>query len=852
MVASQCNDGWALWAKRFRQWDGLALIVGGGVVLIGWILDNDVLKRIIPGLVAMNPVTALGFMMAGISLLCFWHSRENGKESNAGRILAGVLVGMGALKIGQYLFGWPIAFDEVLFRTQLEGDPTGIPNQIAPNTAFSFVLGGLALWFLNGSPKRFSAPAQNLGLTLALVSLVPLIGYLYQASYLYSVGSYIPMALHTAVFFLLFAIGVLLAQSDDGVVALFMSDSPGGAVARRLLPVAFTIPVGLGALQICGEKSGVFPGEFGITLMVVASVATFGSLTWRTAALLNRSDSRRREAEECLRRAHDELEARVNERTAELHQSNAALLGQIAELQKAEERIREQAELLDKANDAIMVLDVGGRISFWNKGAELLYGWSQKELLGRNVRELLSKNDNGFPAVLGKVFEDGVWSGEIAHVTKDGRTVTVDSHWTLVRDSNGCPKSVLLIDTDITEKKQYQAQMLRSQRMDSIGTLAGGIAHDLNNALAPVLMSAEMLHYTENEADREKYINIITTSAQRGVQMVKQILSFARRSRGPSAPVPVGNLVSEMAKIVKNTFPKSISIGVNFSSRKLWNVTGDVTELHQVLLNLCVNARDAMPDGGRLTLSVENVRLDKHSAPSTNSPGPYVLVSVADTGTGIPPEVLPRIFEPFFTTKSPEKGTGLGLSTVASIVKHRRGLLDVKTDSGKGTEFRIYLPAVEAPETDKSELIDTPVPEGNGELILVMDDEESVREMTKSALESYGYKVVTALNGLHGIARFEEHKDDIRLVITDSDMPYLDGLSALCSIQQLKPGIPAIIASGTKHEPENFQQLDLSKIFNLGKPFGMKDLLSSVARMLDQPGGATSSARTALVDPKFQ
>jgi CheY-like chemotaxis protein len=316
--------------------------------------------------------------------------------------------------------------------------------------------------------------------------------------------------------------------------------------------------------------------------------------------------------------------------------------------------------------------------------------------------------------------------------------------------------------------------------------------------------------------------------------------------------VPVGNLVSEMAKIVKNTFPKSISISVNCPSRKLWNVTGDVTELHQVLLNLCVNARDAMPEGGRLTLSVENVRLDGRSAPSTNSPGPYVLVSVADTGTGIPPEVLPRIFEPFFTTKAPDKGTGLGLSTVASIVKHRRGLLDVKTESGKGTEFRIYLPAIETPEIDESELDDTPVPEGNGELILVMDDEESVREMTKSALESYGYKVVTALNGLHGIARFEEHKDDIRLVITDSDMPYLDGLSALCSIQQLKPGIPAIIASGTSHDPDNFQQLDMSAIYNLGKPFGMKDLLSSVAKMLEQGDSATSSARKAPAEPTFQ
>ncbi len=302
----------------------------------------------------------------------------------------------------------------------------------------------------------------------------------------------------------------------------------------------------------------------------------------------------------------------MKERTVELRETNETLRVQIAELQKAEERIREQAELLDKAKDAIVVLDIQGRISFWNKGAEILYGWTPSETIGRNIRELLFKDECLSSATFEKVFHAGAWNGEVEHVTKDGKGVTVESRWTLVNDQQGRPRAVLLIDSDVTEKKQFEAQVLRSQRMEGIGALAGGIAHDLNNALAPVLMSAEMLRDNISHDDRQKYLGIITTSAERGVQMVKQILSFARGSRKQSTPVTAVHWVREMAKIIQDTFPKSISICVKNTGRaRISRIQGDITasKLHQVLLNLCVNARDAMPNGGRLTLSVENVRL---------------------------------------------------------------------------------------------------------------------------------------------------------------------------------------------------------------------------------------------------
>jgi two-component system, cell cycle sensor histidine kinase and response regulator CckA len=494
----------------------------------------------------------------------------------------------------------------------------------------------------------------------------------------------------------------------------------------------------------------------------------------------------------------------------------------------AAERIQEQANLLNLTSDAIFVLTMDDRMVFWNKGAEMLFGWNSEQALEQPFGTLLHADDSLLAAARKSLIESGNWLGELQLRGRTGEEITVLSRWNLVRDAGGKPQAILSANTDITEKKRLEAIALRAQRMDSIGALAGGIAHDLNNALAPVLMSAELLQNCKDDETRQRLVDIIFSSAQRATGMVKQILSFARGSGGQSGPVKLNHIIREMGKMTQDTFPKSISFSVRIIGKELWTVEGDPTEFHQILLNLCVNARDAMPQGGRLVLSAQNLKLNQEALPANAAPGPYVMISVSDTGSGIPAEVLPHVFEPFFTTKIGDKGTGLGLSTVAGIVKNHGGFIQIETEPGQGTEFKIFLPANPKADVTEADTQEVALPSGHGELILVIEDEEAMRELTKTTLESYGYRVVTAQDGVQGIDRFKDHKDEIKLLVTDTDMPYLDGMGAIRAIKELKPDLPVIIASGSKRDTEQLRQLDIAQLKNLGKPYSLDQLLIAV------------------------
>lgn len=368
---------------------------------------------------------------------------------------------------------------------------------------------------------------------------------------------------------------------------------------------------------------------------------------------------------------------------------------------QAEEKIRKQAALLDQMDDAISLHDLNKQILFWNKGAELLYGYSAKEAVGRSAHELLLQPGPLDPDMLHQcVIEKGKWRGELQHVTKAGRKLVVDSHWTLLRKENGEPESILMLNLDHTEKKEAQLRELRAQRLQSVGALAGGIAHDLNTAFAPISIGLAFLREEPISPAGVKMMDVMQNSIQHSSNMVKQILSFSRGVGGEEKKVLVQELVAEMAKMIKETFPRSIKVSMNVSD-SLPPVMGNSTQIYQVLLNLCVNARDAMPQGGSLNITAQNIRLNAESLPQDRGliPGAYVLLKVEDTGSGIPSELLEKIFEPFFTTKSPGRGTGLGLSTIMGIIKTHGGFLEVQSKVGQGTTFKVYLPADITEET---------------------------------------------------------------------------------------------------------------------------------------------------------
>jgi len=505
------------------------------------------------------------------------------------------------------------------------------------------------------------------------------------------------------------------------------------------------------------------------------------------------------------------------------------------EHKRAEEKLNEQAALIDQAQDAISVRDLDNNILFWNKGAEELYGWKGDEVVGRNAHNILCRKEYAeqhLEAFRGTLVK-GEWKGELRQISKDGKEIIVESHGTLLRDEKGNPRSILIITRNITERKSLEKQFLRAQRMESIGTLAGGIAHDLNNVLAPIMMAIEILKKRHQEYESQRMLTTLETSAKRGSDIVKQILAFGRGVEGERIVLQPKHIVSEIVKIMTETFPKSIATKTDYS-KNLHTVLGDPTQIHQVLLNVCVNARDAMPYGGVLTLSTENVQLDEYYARSNieAKPGEYVAVTVTDTGTGIAPDVLEKIFDPFFTTKEIGKGTGLGLSTALAIVKSHGGFIHVYSEPTRGSSFKIYLPALLKDQKDLPEPEHHELPSGNGELVLIVDDEASVREIAKVALETNGYRVLTAADGVEAISIYAQDDGQIKVVITDIMMPAMDGAATIRALQMMKATAKIIAMSGlSARENEVMSSIRGAQAFLL-KPYTAEKLLTTLQQVL--------------------
>lgn len=541
----------------------------------------------------------------------------------------------------------------------------------------------------------------------------------------------------------------------------------------------------------------------------------------------------RKQSAEALREANETLELRVRQRTAELETTNTLLKQEI----EWRQRIQEKLELAQHAGKiGTFEWEIQSHKITWTAELEALYGLSPGSFNGRYEDWIATLHPDDRPRT-----EQTLWQA-----VKSGQAVDIEFRivWTnqmirwislksnIFQDETGKSLRMLGIHMDITEKKQLEEQFLRAQRLESLGTLASGIAHDLNNILTPILAIAQLLPLKFdhlNDHTRE-LLRMLEISARRGADLVKQILSFARGVEGKRVCLQINHLLLEVQQIIQQTFPKSITISSDIPA-DLWMISGDATQLHQVLMNLCVNARDAMPTGGSLQITARNLSMDEDQARLylDAQVGAYVVVSVCDTGSGIAPELIDRIFDPFFTTKEIGKGTGLGLSAVLGIVKSHGGFVNVQSQVNQGSQFYIYLPAtlspVASPEADLEMLM------GHQELVLVVDDEAMICDVIQTILETYHYRVLTATSGREAIAHYTDHHHELHSVLLDMMMPGMDGYHTLTALHQIDPQVPVVALSGLPSLEAIAQTESLGFQGFLHKPLHPQDLLQQLASL---------------------
>ncbi len=509
-------------------------------------------------------------------------------------------------------------------------------------------------------------------------------------------------------------------------------------------------------------------------------------------------------------------------------------LTDITARRKGESRMR---RLIESNVQGVVFASASGLISEANDAFLQMVGYSRDDLIAGRIdwSQLTAPESAHLNLRAGEALaEKGICQPfEKEYIRKDGSRVPVLVGIAALQDGSG---DAVCFTLDLTDRKHLEQQFMRAQRMEGLGAIAGGIAHDLNNTLGPVMMAADLLQMRELDQDAHDLLDMIVSSAKRGADMVGQVLLFARGAAGKRVEVQIRHIVKEIETIVNETFLKHVQIKTRIA-RDLWTVVGDATQLQQVLLNLCVNARDAMPTGGTLVVSVENVFLDDHYAslnPEAKA-GPHLILEIEDTGTGMPPEIVEKIFDPFFTTKETGKGTGLGLSTTLSIVKSHGGFIRVYSELGKGTKFVIYLPADSTLSESAPVSSSGALSRGNGEWIMIVDDESVVRHITQQTLQSFGYRVLVAADGAEALASYVQRRDDVKLVITDLMMPVMDGPALIQVLRKLNPGLDIIAVSGLSTNEHAMRLANLGIKHFLSKPYTADTLLHTVQKILARP-----------------
>lgn len=498
-----------------------------------------------------------------------------------------------------------------------------------------------------------------------------------------------------------------------------------------------------------------------------------------------------------------------------------------------EERLLWKSKLLELVEGAVIVRSLDDRIIFWNSGAEKIYEKTAMEVLGRTFIEATGYEPVGYGAAFELLRTHGGWKGELAENSASVPATHIEHRWKHCPGGNGRPGVYLTLCLDLTSQKMLEMETLRAKRLESIGALACGVAHDLNNVLTPIVMAAPMLREDLPGDAREMIIGTIEESANRGAEMVRQVLTFARGLEGERVLIQVGHLIKEVKREIKEAAPKELKILAEVSTRELWPVTGDASQLLDVLRKVTANARESMAAGGRIEITTSHIEVDEQFASMVDAarPGSYVAIRITDTGCGIPHSLLDRIFDPFFTTREQGKGAGLGLSSALGIIRSHGGFITVISQEQKGSTFTVYLPRAEAasPSTPASPT----VPQGHGELILIVDDESSIRRVSARLLEESGFRVIAAGDGTEALAKFSRAHGSVKVVVTDLKMPLMDGMVLTRTLKQMDPEIRVIVSTGDGDErrEEELRAAGVGRL--LRKPYTKETLVCTVRETLD-------------------
>jgi len=503
---------------------------------------------------------------------------------------------------------------------------------------------------------------------------------------------------------------------------------------------------------------------------------------------------------------------------------------------RAESRSNEQAKLLDKAREAICAIDAEGCITFWNAGAERHYGWRAGAVMGRELcRILYSRDPAPFEAARAHVLLHGEWHGELNPQTAGGDIPVMDSFWTLVTDDLGVVRAILIVDADITEKKRIEQKLMQNQRLETLGLLTGGIAHDLNNVLGPIITAVEMLLDRPNTAADLDLLDIVKGSADHGVDLVRQLLAFARGDTGELSEVSIDSLVGSVLKLLNHVLPDTIEIKASLGSG-LWRINGDATQLRQALINLGINARDALPEGGEIEILVENmpVMTTSRCAVGEARPGRYVCFTVRDNGVGIPPHVVGKLFDAFFTTKRSGKGTGLGLSNIARIVKAHAGFLTLESAMGVGTSFHIHLPASSDVSAIDSPAANRPLLRAREHLLLI-EDNKALQTVFDVTLSMRGFSVSAATTAANGLMLLQAQAESISLAIVDLHVPIGECAQVVRDMRAIARQLRIVVLAGTSPAHQEAFSFD-PPVELLPKAVTSEILMRTVARILGNEG----------------